>query len=217
MSEQVPAALAAAVRSTMRPVRPLPSPGRRVLWLTPLVALALIAASRVFSFRADAVALGWSLTWGVSLLESSIALILIAVALRDAVPGRTLHASSVFLIIGAAIGLTAMITLGTWSASPTVIERLSPVWVGEVCFIGTIVTALPLLVAAFVFAARAFVVRPWSSGALYGLGAGIGADAGWRLFCHFSDPMHVFPTHIGAIVVVMLLGIAASAAQRSRR
>ena len=42
---------------------------------------------------------------------------------------------------------------------------------------------------------RAFPLRPRIAGALYGLGAGLMADAGWRLFCHFSNPAHVFGAH----------------------
>jgi hypothetical protein len=80
-------------------------------------------------------------------------------------------------------------------------------WVGRICFVGTVVSALPLLAAAAVLASRALIVRPWSSGALYGLGAGLGADAGWRLFCHYSDPVHVLFTHTGGVLATMALGV----------
>jgi hypothetical protein len=90
-------------------------------------------------------------------------------------------------------------------------------WVGRVCFVGTVVSAVPLLAAAAVLTSRALVVRPWSSGALYGLGAGLGADAGWRLFCHYSDPMHVLSTHTGGVLAATLIGAGvAVAVQRSR-
>ena len=84
---------------------------------------------------------------------------------------------------------------------------------------GVVATALPLLGMSSLLAARAFMVRPWFSGALYGLGAGLTADAGWRLFCEFSDPAHVFPTHTGAVVAVMLFGAVSAAivAKRLRR
>ena len=191
----------------MRPVRRLRSPVRRMLWLTPLALFTLVAASRVFSVRQDALLLGWGLTWGTSILQTLLALGLIALALREAVPGRSIGRGALMLAIGLVAGLSAVVTLRTWSISPTAIERMSPLVVGEICFTGTVIAALPLLVAAAVLAHRAFTVRPWSSGALYGLGAGLGADAGWRLFCHFSDPAHVFPTHTGAVLVVMLLGM----------
>jgi hypothetical protein len=207
MADRVPPHLASAIKADLRPVRRLSRPTMRVLWLTPLAAFTLIAASRIFSLRADAPVLGWGLTWGTSALQTVIAIMLIALALRDAVPGRSLRTGVVMLAVGLVGGLSAVVTLRTWSVSPTTIETLSPVVVGEICFTGTLVAALPLLVASAVLAHRAFSVRPWSSGALYGLGAGLGADAGWRLFCHFSDPAHVFPTHTGAVVAVVVLGM----------
>jgi hypothetical protein len=214
MTERVPAALEAAIRSDLRPVQRLPSPLVRTVWLVPFALITLLAASRVFSLRGDAEVLGWTLTWATSAAQVVLALALIALALRDAIPGRSLATPLVLLVAAAAVGFSVAITLRTWSVSPTIIHGLSSVWVGEICFVGTVVSALPLLAAAAVLAARAFAVRPWSSGALYGLGAGIGADAGWRLFCHFSDPAHVFPTHTGAVIAAMALGVAVAVLSR---
>jgi hypothetical protein len=212
----VPATLEAAIRADLQPVRRLPPPGRRVLWLAPIAVVTLVAASRIFSFRGDAPVLGWTLTWGTSLAETLAALALIALALRDAIPGRSLRTPAVLLAAGAVLGFSAVVTLRTWNVSPTTLVRESPLIVGEICFTGTVVTALPLLVAAAVLASRAFSVRPWSSGALYGLGAGLGADAGWRLFCHYSDPVHVLPTHTGAVLTVGLLGMVVAGITRRR-
>jgi hypothetical protein len=139
-----------------------------------------------------------------------VALALIALALHHAIPGRSLRARALLLTTGSIGGLSAVVTLRTWSVSPTTLDPFSPVIIGEICFVGTLATALPLLIGAAVLAHRAFSVRPWSSGALYGLGAGLGADAGWRLFCHFSDPAHVFPTHTGAVLTVAVLGMVMS-------
>jgi hypothetical protein len=214
MTECVPAALEAAIRSDLRPVQRLPSPLVRTVWLVPFALITLLAASRVFSLRGDAEVLGWTLTWATSAAQVVLALALIALALRDAIPGRSLATPLVLLVAAAAVGFSVAITLRTWSVSPTIIHGLSSVWVGEICFVGTVVSALPLLAAAAVLATRAFAVRPWSSGALYGLGAGIGADAGWRLFCHFSDPAHVFPTHTGAVIAAMALGVAVAVLSR---
>jgi hypothetical protein len=154
------------------------------------------------------------LTWGTSTVETVVALALVALALRNATPGRSLRASALTLAMGAVLGLSTIVTLRTWNVSPTTLEPYSPIIIGEICFAGTIVTALPLLIGAAVLASRAFTVRPWSSGALYGLGAGLGADAGWRLFCHYSDPTHVLPTHTGAVFAVALLGMIVSVAAR---
>ena len=218
MTERVPPSLEAAVRSDLQPVHPLPSPARRALPLVPLVALTLVAASWVFAFRGDARVLGWPLTWGVSAFQALFAFWLIALALRDSIPGRALHASAVWLAAGSVLGFSIVVTLRTWDLSPTMILPESVAWVGRACLMGTIVSAVPLLIAAAVLSARAFVVRPWSSGVLYGLGAGLGADAGWRLFCHYSDPMHVLATHTGAVLATMAMGVLAAAigARRAR-
>lgn len=214
---KVPASLESIIKADIRPVRRLRPPALRVMWLTPLALITLGAASRIFSVREDASLLGWGLTWGTSMLQTAVALALIALALRDAVPGRSIGNAAVTLAIGLVGGLTAVVTLRTWSISPTAIETLSPLIVGQICFTGTVIAALPLLIASAVLAHRAFTVRPWSSGALYGLGAGLGADAGWRLFCHFSDPAHVFPTHTGAVACVVLLGMLMARATASVR
>ena len=44
------------------------------------------------------------------------------------------------------------------------------------------------------------------AGALCGLAAGLMADAGWRLFCHYSDPAHVFGAHTLAILITTATG-----------
>jgi hypothetical protein len=211
MSEHVPAAIEAAIKSDLRPVKPLPSPARRALWLAPLVVLTLAAASPVFDLRGDASVLGWPLMWAPSVLQALLALLLIVLALRDAIPGRTLRASMVLLATAAVIGFSLVVTLRTWSVSPTTIVPHAVGFVGRICFVGTIAAALPLLVGAALLASRAFIVRPWSAGVLYGLGAGLGADAGWRLFCHYSDPSHVLLTHTGGVLATMLIGIVVAA------
>jgi hypothetical protein len=211
----VPADLAAAIQADLRPVRRLPPPRRRVLWLAPVAIVTLLASSWIFSLRGDARVLGWMLTWGVSTGEMLLALAMIALALRNAVPGRALHARAMMLASGGVLGFMSVVTLRTWNTSPTTLGSASPLIVGEICFAGTILTALPLLAGAAILSGRAFALRSWSSGWLYGLGAGLGADAGWRLFCHYSDPAHVFSTHAGAVVAVAVLGmVIAGVAQR---
>jgi hypothetical protein len=208
--DKVPPALEAAITADLRPVKRLPPPHHRVLWLAPLALATLVAAQRIFSMRADAPVLGWALTWGLSALQTVLALALVALALRHATPGRSLHGRALAATLAMVAGLLILITVRTWTVSPTTLGPYSPLIVGQICFIGTLVAALPLLVGSAVLALRVFSVRSWSSGALYGLGAGLGADAGWRLFCHFSDPAHVFPTHTGAVLVVTVLGMVIS-------
>jgi hypothetical protein len=48
-----------------------------------------------------------------------------------------------------------------------------------------------------------------------GLGSGLLADSGWRLYCEVSDPVHVLTSHAGAIVALTLLGLLAGVLVRS--
>jgi hypothetical protein len=48
------------------------------------------------------------------------------------------------------------------------------------------------------------------AGALYGLGCGLIADAGLRLFCDYTVPSHVLLAHGGAIVAAMAVGAVVS-------
>ena len=81
----------------------------------------------------------------------------------------------------------------------------------------TILTALPAMLLASWLVARAFPLRPRIAGALYGLGAGLMADAGWRLFCHFSVPSHVFGAHTLAILATCGLGVVTASLFSRRR
>ncbi len=74
------------------------------------------------------------------------------------------------------------------------------------CLAGSLATALPGAVMAAVLAARAYPTRPALTGLLGGLGAGLMADAGWRLFCHFSEPAHVLSAHLGGVLAAGLCG-----------
>src|SRR4029453_7279423 len=84
----VPAALRAQLAASYGPVRPLPSPSMRMLWVVPFAALTLVAAPAVFQLRVDAIRLGWSGTWGISLAQLIVGLVVVAAALKEAVPGR---------------------------------------------------------------------------------------------------------------------------------
>jgi hypothetical protein len=69
--------------------------------------------------------------------------------------------------------------------------------------------------------------RPAIAGALCGLGAGLLTDAGVRLFCWVTEPLHVLVAHGGAIAALVVLGAllatgidriaAAHAARRAAR
>jgi hypothetical protein len=76
------------------------------------------------------------------------------------------------------------------------------------CFWMAAASSVPVLAAAVWLAGRALPTRPALAGAIYGLGAGITADAGVRLFCWVSSPAHVLLAHGGAILFLAVTGAA---------
>jgi hypothetical protein len=130
---------------------------------------------------------------------------LLVAALREAVPGRSWSAAAIGVWIVTPILLTVAVTLASWTASPVILPR--GWWtVGVMCLGGSAASALPVVALASVLVARAYPTRPGVAGLLLGLGAGVIADAGWRMFCHFSEPAHVLPAHLGGVAVAALAG-----------
>ena len=200
----VPAELRARLEAEYRPVHVLPGPWARVLWLTPFAALTFLAAPVVFWVRADAATLGW-LAWGASLLQVAVGLMVAGAALRESIPGRGWSRGAIALWLALPILLVVAVTLASWQASPALV-RGSWWLIGLMCVGASAASALPVVALASVLAARAYPTRPALAGVLLGLGGGLMADAGWRIFCHFSEPAHVLSAHLAAVVLSAILG-----------
>lgn len=212
----MPSALRDAVARDLRPVRPLARPWQRAAIALPLALVLLVAAPLVFGIRPDATRVGLALTWGVSVFQLGLGMALVAMALREAVPGRALSTPALVFVGAAAIGTVVIVTFSTWLMSPRTVRAGNQLFVWALCFGYTFVSALPLVLLSGLLAARAYPLRPALVGALYGLGAGLVSDGGWRLFCHFTDPLHVLPAHFGAVIASMLAGILLATALRPR-
>lgn len=206
----LPPILRDAVARDLQPIAPLAPPARRTLVLVPIALILLGASPVVFGLRVDSPRLGIPLTWGASVLQMAFALVLIGAALREAVPGTLLPRHLLQLLLGAAVAGVLALTGITWSVSPTTIAPRAVMFVWQVCVAGTYVSALPALAVAAWLVRRAYPLRPWIAGALCGLGAGLLADAGWRLFCHYSDPSHVVGAHALAILLATITGTASA-------
>lgn len=197
-------ALRAAIAADLAPIAPLPSPARRVVTVVPLALLLLVSAPLVFEFR-DVGALGWTWSWGASVAQVLAGLLLVTLALRDAVPGRGWPAWAVIGAVALVVAAFLVITSGAWYASPVSLRRF---WwqIGAICLVGSATSALPAVVLGAVLVVRAFPLHPIRTGALAGLAGGLFADAGWRLFCHFSEPSHVVAAHLGGVLAATLCG-----------
>jgi len=211
-----PAELRARLAADYHPVRALRSPWLRVLAILPLALIALVAAPLAFEVRPDGANLGWLGVWGLSIAQSAIGLFVVGAALRESIPGRDWSRGAIALWLAIPIAVIVAVTLTSWQASPVLLR--GGWWVvAGVCFAGSAATALPLVAFASILAARAYPTRPAVAGALLGLGAGLMADAGWRIFCHFSEPSHVLSAHLAAVVMSTIVGTLAAMRMSSLR
>lgn len=195
----------------LRAVRPF-APARRMAFFVGLFAvLSAGLLWRLFGLRADHGVLGAPSLWGLSVLEMAAALALAAWVLREAVPGRSPSAAA--LGLGAAAGAAVHVAVGltTFARSP-VFPAAGREWeAGRYCFAFEVALAVPCVLFALWLGRRGLTARPRRLGLVGGLGAGLAADAIWRLICPYSDPAHAFSAHtsgvLGAVVVGLLLAL----------
>ena len=199
------------VARDLRPVRPLPAPTRRALTLAPIALLiALLAASR-YGWREDFDRLGPVITWGFSALQWTLGLLVLALALREAVPGGSMSRRALLTAGTLTAAAIAIITAVTYAAHPTFVppSLAWPMW--YLCFLGPLEFGTPILIVATVLAARALPTRPSTVGALSGLAAGLITDSGWRLTCWITVPAHVLGAHALAVAALVAIGGAVGA------
>ena len=204
-----PERLRLAVQRDLKPVRPLLSPWVRAVWLLPIGIAICVGVPWMLGLRRDASVLGGWLSWGASGGQILVGLVLVGIALRESVPGRALPRLVLWTSVVCGLGVMAAVTVATWAVSPTA-APVSFQWpFFSYCLRHSALIGVPLVALAAWLAARALPLRPITTGALYGLGAGLIADAGWRLFCDVSAPGHVLLAHGGAVLLLMVVGMAA--------
>ena len=98
---------------------------------------------RFSAYAATPARLGFVLSWGVSFLETLLGLGIVAMALREAVPGTMVSRRAVSLVWALAIGTVIAVTMVTWRVSPTPLLQQGLGFVWRVCVAGTFVSALP--------------------------------------------------------------------------
>jgi hypothetical protein len=202
-----PPKLRDAIARDLKPARPLRSPFVRALVLVPLAVAIVVAVPALHFFRSDMGVIGFVRGWGFSIGQAIAGLVIVAAALREAIPGRSLSRSVIAGIVACGLAIPAallVLTAASFDVGPGPGRDLVE---GIGCFRTSAIAALPALMVAAFLAARAFPVRPSVAGALYGLGGGLIADAGLRLYCEYSQPEHVILAHGGAIAASILAGI----------
>ena len=194
------------MKRDLRPTRPLRPPVVRALVLIPIAVAIVLAVPGLHFFRSDMAAIGFVKAWGFSFGQALAGLLIVGVALRESIPGRGLTRGAIGATI--AVGLTIpfvllVVTASAFDVGPAPGHALED---GIGCFRVSAISSIPALIAAAFLAARALPMRPGLAGALYGLGCGLIADAGLRLFCEYTAPEHVLFGHGGAILGAMAVG-----------
>jgi hypothetical protein len=204
----MPDDLRARVAADLRPVRPFLPPWLRAWLLVPAAALAWAVAPGVFGLRSDLTAIGPLLAWGGSLLQLAVAAIVIAAALREAVPGEQMPRPLAGLLLAAGFLVTVLLALATNAVSPEPVPRSETLEAWWFCWEGAVRAGAPLMLLLGVLLARGLPMRPGLAGALSGMGAGTAVDGGWRLYCSYSNPTHVLLSHGGAVLALTVAGVA---------
>ena len=94
-----------AVKRDLRPTRPLRPPFVRALVLIPLAVAIVLSVPGLRFFRSDMQAIGFVKAWGFSFGQALAGLVIIAVALRESIPGRGLSRGAIAatIVVGLAI------------------------------------------------------------------------------------------------------------------
>jgi len=207
-----------AIAQDLRPVKPSPQPLRLTLRMAPLALLVSSVILLAIGPRYDSAVLGPLLTWGASAAQFALAIALVWIAAREGMPAGRLPRQIVHFAEIAAFFVVVFVTLLTFSTSPAnqpllrvppwINEKLrtSPWLMGFGCGIGgTVAGGILVLLFSRLFR-NSLATQPTVSGALYGAGAGLAINAGWRIACPVSTPWHSLGAHGAAIVATVILG-----------
>jgi hypothetical protein len=186
-----------------------------------MVPLALLLSSAILLAigpRGDLGILGPLLTWGASAAQFLFAIVLIWIAAHESTPAGRLPRQVVYSAAVAAFLVVVAITLSTFSTSPTgplpsllpphvsLLLRDSPWIMGFGCGIGSTIAGGILVLLFSLLFRSSLATRPTIAGALYGAGAGLAINAGWRIACPISTPWHALGAHGSAIIATVILG-----------
>ncbi|GAB4224307.1 MAG: hypothetical protein Kow0062_25840 [Acidobacteriota bacterium] len=191
------------------PVRPLRPPWQRATVVAVWFVGILLAAPTLLGLRPDAETLGMAWLWGPPLVQVLFGLVLVTLALREAVPGQSLPSPWIGALAILAVGTQLASALGTYLVSHGVTPPPGASFLdGSACARSEALLGLPALVVTLWLAVRAYPVRPVHAGLLGGLGAGLFADGVQHLQCGVSGLHHVLVWHLGGMLICALIGAA---------
>lgn len=217
-STKPPEALLEAIARDLSPVKPSPLPFRLALRMAPLAVMAASLILLLAGVRRDYAVLGLLLTWGASVAQLGLSIVLIWLAAHESTPANRLPKNVVYFVAAATALVVVTVTWLTFLASPaSVPSRVSPLVMGLGCGIGCTIAG-GILVGLFSWGYRnSLTTRPAVAGARYGAGAGVAINASWRLACPLSGPWHALGAHGTAVIATAVLGALAGRILAARR
>lgn len=209
-----PEALMRAIAADLKPVKPSPRPLRLALLTVPHALVVSSLVLLAIGIRGDSSVLGPLLTWGASAVQFALGIMLVWIAAHESTPAARLPKGTVYSVAVATLLVVIATTVSTFSISPlgstlrvAGVVRVLPAWVMDLaCGIGsTVMGGILVLLFSWLFR-NSLAIRPTVAGALYGAGAGVAINAGWRIACPFPTLRHALGAHGTAIVATVLLG-----------
>ncbi len=217
-SPKPPEALVQAIARDLAAVKPSPPPLRLALRMVPTALLFSCLIFVAMGIRRDSGTLGTLLTWGASLSQFLLAIVLVWIAAHEGTPAGRLSRQIVRSVGVAAFLAVVCITLLTASLSPA--GRPAPVspWIaGFACGLGSTIAGGILILLFGLIYRKSIAAQPTMAGALYGAAAGVAINADWRIICPVSTLAHTLGAHGAAILATMLFGAALGRAWGARR
>jgi len=205
-SNPLPNAIREAIGNQIAPVRPLSPAWRRILVVAAVAIGVAVIALTSLDLRFDLGEIPLWLGWGASMLQLVLGVLLIALALREAVPGAGVPSGTVRLAVVASISLHIGVGILTRMHSPGL--PIGPDWISNsiLCLKNQASLVLPVLALTMWLVFRALPLRAPVAGLLGAGGAAVAADAVTHLLCPMSDLRHVLVWHSGALLAAMAIG-----------
>ena len=139
-------------------------------------------------------------------MQLALGVLLIAMALREAVPGAAIPNGAIRACAVIAVSVQILVGVATSIFSPAAHMPGSGIAAGIGCLSHESLVALPTFAATLWLVFRALPLRAPVAGLLGGAGAAVASDAILHLLCPMSDLRHVLVWHTGAVVLFMAFG-----------
>jgi hypothetical protein len=201
----LPDDLRAAILGDLKPVKPLPPPWKRLALVAPII-IGVLFMPFLYNQVRETGDLGVLLSWVPVAVQVLLALGLLVIALREGVPGWRVSSMLIFAMVLAAYSLQILVNLLMFMQTPVSAGPSGVLETWASCFRVESLIGIPILVLVAWLVSRALPCRPLLAGFLAGTGAGIAAEASWRMICPNSEPGHVLLGHTGGILILGLTG-----------